>query len=152
MVQCMEAWILADPESLSRFYGKGFRAKSLPARPNLENEPKLDVYNKFAKATKDTSKGAYSEDNNAKIKHASALLALIDPKKVADRCPRVRYRETVRSRPRRSSRRRSQVDTPMDSTSNCSVLASSVKAGSKRRAAGVRRYRRCWKRPRRSRA
>jgi Domain of unknown function (DUF4276) len=88
MVQCMEAWILADPESLGSYYGKGFRANSLPARPNLEDEPKLDVYSKFAKATKDTSKGPYSEANNAKIKHASALLALIDPKKVAARCHR----------------------------------------------------------------
>ncbi len=88
MVQCMEAWIVADPESLAKYYGKGFRANGLPTRLNLEDEPKLDVYRKFARATKDAAKGPYSEANNAKIKHAAALLALIDPRKVAARCPR----------------------------------------------------------------
>jgi Domain of unknown function (DUF4276) len=88
MVQCMEAWILADPESLAKYYGKGFRVRRLPTRPNLEDEPKLDIYAKFARATKDTRKGPYSEANNAKIKHASTLLALIDPNKIAARCPR----------------------------------------------------------------
>jgi Domain of unknown function (DUF4276) len=88
MVQCVEAWIVADPGSLANYYGKGFRAGRLPSRLNLEDEPKPDVYSKFAKATKDARKGPYSEANNAKIKHASALLTLIDPKKVAARCPR----------------------------------------------------------------
>lgn len=88
MVQCTEAWVVADPEALADYYGKGFRAKSLPARENLEEEPKHDVYDKLAKATRDTKKGEYSEANRSKIKHAGKLLALIDAKKVADRCPR----------------------------------------------------------------
>jgi hypothetical protein len=88
MVQCMEAWLLADPEKLASYYGQGFRANGLPIRQNLEDEPKLEVYQKFAKATKDTSKGTYSEANNAKIRHASALLAMVRPTKVAHRCPR----------------------------------------------------------------
>lgn len=83
MVQCMEAWIVADPETLTGYYGKGFRAKSLPVRKNLEEEPKLQIYDKLAKATKGTSKGEYS-----KIKHASKLLTLIETRKVASRCSR----------------------------------------------------------------
>lgn len=43
MVQCMEAWIVADPEALARFYDKGFHANRLPARRNLEDEPKTAI-------------------------------------------------------------------------------------------------------------
>lgn len=83
MVRCMETWIVADPDALRRYYGNGFRENQLPVRVNLEYEPKLQIYDKLKKATKDTSKGEY-----AKIKHASKLLAQIDPKKIAARCQR----------------------------------------------------------------
>ena len=79
----MEAWIVADPEALAEFYGKKFHASKLPVRQNLEEEPKESINDNLAKATKDTSKGAY-----AKIRHASKLLGLIDTNKVAVRCPR----------------------------------------------------------------
>lgn len=83
MVRCMEAWIVADPDALTAYYGQGFAPNILPARPNLEDEPKPDVYDKLARATRDTKKGEYG-----KIKHASQLLQRIDPAKVAQRCPR----------------------------------------------------------------
>ena len=83
MVQCMETWIVADAEALADYYGKGFHAKSLPKRQNLEEEPKPDVLDKLKKATNKTQKGEY-----AKIKHASKLLACIDPAKVRQRCSR----------------------------------------------------------------
>jgi hypothetical protein len=83
MVQCMEAWLLADPEALAGYYKRGFRGRSLPIQPDLEVAPKLRVYDELAKATRGTSKGEY-----AKIRHASALLALIDPEQVAARYPR----------------------------------------------------------------
>ena len=83
MVQCMEAWIVADPDALAGFYGKDFHVKDLPVRRNLEDEPKPAVYDKLARATRDCQKGQYG-----KIQHASKLLALISPAKVADRCPR----------------------------------------------------------------
>jgi len=77
----MEAWIAADPEVLSS-YGKGFRAKSLPARENLEEELKPNLQGRLKKATRNTQKGEY-----AKIKHASKLLEMIDSAKVRTRCP-----------------------------------------------------------------
>jgi hypothetical protein len=85
MVQCMEAWIVSDPEALAAFYGQYFKANALPARQNLEEEPKQDLYDKLDNATSDKrlTKGRYG-----KIRHASQLLKRIDPAKVAVRCPR----------------------------------------------------------------
>ena len=83
MVRCMEAWIVADPDALAVYYGQGFSLTVLPARPNLEEEPKPDVKDKLARATRGTQKGEYG-----KIKHASQLLQRIDPARVVQRCPR----------------------------------------------------------------
>ena len=88
MVQCMEAWILADPEKMKEFYKKDFRENALPRLPNLENEAKTSIYSKIGTATKDTQKGEYSEENNAKITHASKLLEMIRPTEISKRCPR----------------------------------------------------------------
>jgi len=83
MVQCMETWIVADPDALEGFYKQNFKRNDLPKRINLEEESKADIYTKLESATKNTQKGQYG-----KIKHASKLLLLIDPEKVAARCPR----------------------------------------------------------------
>ncbi len=88
IVQCMETWIIADPERMATVYGRNFQPDQLPVRLNLEEEPKLNVYMKLAKATKDTTKGEYSEENHSKIKHASKLLENIRADRVAARCPR----------------------------------------------------------------
>ena len=88
MVCCMETWIVADPERMAVFYGKYFHADKLPKRLNLEDEPKTSLYDKLARATQDTTKGAYSAKNNSKIRHASKLLEQIRPDEVARRCPR----------------------------------------------------------------
>lgn len=81
MVQCMEAWIVADPEALEQFYGQGFLRNALPARANLEDEPKPNLLGRLDHATRSTQKGTYQ-----KIRHASPLLQAIDPSKVAARC------------------------------------------------------------------
>jgi len=83
MVQCMEAWIVADPDALHEFYERGFKHESLPKRPNLEEEPKADIYAKLEKATEGTQKGKYG-----KIKHASKLLETINPEEISKHCPR----------------------------------------------------------------
>jgi hypothetical protein len=83
MVQCMEAWIVADAKALEEFYGQGFLRSALPQRINLEEEPKADLSDKLARATHTTQKGEYH-----KIKHAGRLLQKIDPEEVAKRCPR----------------------------------------------------------------
>ena len=88
MVVCMETWIVADPDAMASYYGPDFRRNSLPQRPNLEEEPKSTLYARLADATRNTTKGAYSDSNNAKIKHASKLLARLNPVRVASRCPR----------------------------------------------------------------
>ena len=83
MVQCMEAWIVADPDALAKFYGQEFKRAKLPLRVNLEEEPKADLYTRLEDATERTQKGKYG-----KIRHASELLGLIDPAKVTARCLR----------------------------------------------------------------
>lgn len=82
MAQCMEAWLVADPDTLAGYYQKGFEGKRLPKRANLEEEPKASIYSALELATRKTQKGAYG-----KITHASALLALVDPAKARNRCP-----------------------------------------------------------------
>jgi hypothetical protein len=37
MVQCMEAWFLADEGALAGFFGDGFNRGALPRRPDVEN-------------------------------------------------------------------------------------------------------------------
>ena len=80
MVQVMEAWFVADPEALAAYYGQGFAAGSLPARRNVEEIAKADIERSLKTATQKTRKGEYH-----KIRHASDLLARIDPAKVRER-------------------------------------------------------------------
>jgi hypothetical protein len=80
MTQCMEAWIVADVETLAAFYGQHFRSV-LPRRNVLDDEPKASVYAALDAATRDTQKGSYG-----KIKHASELLNRLRPATVAARC------------------------------------------------------------------
>lgn len=83
MVQTMETWICADAEALKTYYGQGFHPNRLPARRNLEEEPKQTLTEGLKGATKNSQKGEYH-----KIRHASDLLSKIRPEVVASRCPR----------------------------------------------------------------
>ena len=94
MVQCMEAWFLADRDTLSQFFGHGFRANALPNRPDVENIPKPDLYNALRGATRDSRKGEYG-----KGRHSFDLLAQLDPQRVVDASPYAkRLVDTLRSK------------------------------------------------------
>ena len=84
MVQCMEAWLVADRQALRDFYGQGFNESALPpASARLEEVAKLDLYRKLELATRSTkTKGAYG-----KGQHSFKLLATLDPSLVRKASP-----------------------------------------------------------------
>jgi len=82
MVQCMEAWFLADPVALAGYYGAGFKLSALPGNPKIEQIPKRDVMTGLEKATRATQKGPCH-----KTKHGFDLLGLIDPGMVIKSSP-----------------------------------------------------------------
>jgi len=79
MVQVMEAWFLADRQTLQTFFGQGFQAGALPAvTGNIETLDKALVYQSLARATSNCkTKAPYG-----KGEHSFKLLALIDPNRV----------------------------------------------------------------------
>ena len=82
MVQCMEAWFLADRDTLAQFFGHGFNANPLPNRSDVENIPKPDLYDALKRATQRSGKGRYG-----KGRHSFDLLAQLDPQKVIATSP-----------------------------------------------------------------
>jgi len=87
MVQTMEAWIIADIETLKKFYGKGFKENAIPKTSDVEKIEKSTLASSLKEATRNTSKGEYQ-----KIKHAAKLLEMLDVKKVrqaSDYCNRL---------------------------------------------------------------
>lgn len=82
MVQCMEAWLVADRAALKRYYGDKFNERALPAASNLEEVPKKDLHDKLEAATRQTkTKGKYTKS------HAFELIAMVDPAKVRKASP-----------------------------------------------------------------
>lgn len=87
MVQTMEAWMIADIDTLKKFYGKGFKENAIPKTLNVEKIDKSSLASSLKDATRNTSKGEYQ-----KIKHASKLLEMLDVEKVrqaSDYCNRL---------------------------------------------------------------
>lgn len=83
MVQCMEAWFLADPEAVQRFFGQGFRHNALPNRTGVEKIPKRDLLTALEGATRGcATKGQYH-----KGRHSFDLLATLDHERVAAASP-----------------------------------------------------------------
>ncbi len=77
MVQMMEAWFVADIETLKEFYKQGFNPNPFPKNPNVEEISKELLEEALKTATQNTTKGEYR-----KIEHGSKILARIDPAKV----------------------------------------------------------------------
>lgn len=86
MVQCMEAWFLADKDTLAEFFGNGFNRGALPARAEVEDVAKLDLMNRLKAATRHCGKkGEYG-----KGRHSFEILARINPARVAGASPHAR--------------------------------------------------------------
>lgn len=82
MVQCMEAWFIADKETLKIYYGSAFKENKLPQHTKIADAPKTSILDGLKKATKDCkSKGSYS-----KGAHSFKILGLIDPSKARSKC------------------------------------------------------------------
>lgn len=84
MVQCMEAWFVADRDCLKAYYGQGFNPRKLPRRREVERIPKADLYAALDKATRNCTKGSY---RRRKGRHSFSILATVDPSKVAAASP-----------------------------------------------------------------
>ena len=83
MVQCMEAWFMADKVALAEFFGTGFNEGGLPARPDVEGIPKDDINRGLSMATCQCKpKGEYH-----KGRHSFAILGQLNPKKVFEASP-----------------------------------------------------------------
>ena len=76
MVQCVETWLVADPDALASSYGQGFKRERLPKRTDLEEEPKADVQRKLEAAVSGIG-GGYRHGDSAR------LIARTDPDKVS---------------------------------------------------------------------
>ncbi len=82
MVQCMEAWFLADKAVLAEYYGNGFRQSALPQNPRIEEVSKRDVLHGLERATVETSKQAYH-----KTRHGFDILERLSPEAVRNGSP-----------------------------------------------------------------
>lgn len=80
MAQVVEAWLVADAETLASYYGQGFQKSALPRHHDIEAVEKQEVLKALDRATQPTQKGQYR-----KIAHCSELLARLDSERVQAR-------------------------------------------------------------------
>jgi hypothetical protein len=85
MVQCMEAWFMADKEAIANYYGAGFLRASLPQNPNIEVINKADIFEGLKRAARNTTKEGYDKGRDG-----FAILSRINAALVCEVSPRAR--------------------------------------------------------------
>lgn len=85
MVQCMEAWFLADKDGLAAYFGQGFNRDALPDRQEIEDVAKGDVLEGLKSATRQCKKGEYG-----KGRYSFDILEQTDPANVMAASPHAR--------------------------------------------------------------
>ena len=85
MVQCMEAWFLADKEALAGYFGDDFNMNSLPGRLEVEAISKSDIEAGLKAATRQCKKGQYDKGS-----HSFGILTELDPDKVTGASPQAK--------------------------------------------------------------
>lgn len=95
MVQCMEAWLLADRETLAAVFGNGFRSGALPGQQDVERVRKRDVLDGLENA----ACGCRTRRGYRKGRDSFDILAKLDPGLVAAASPHAeRFLNTLRAR------------------------------------------------------
>lgn len=80
MVQCMEAWLLADRQTLQSFFNPGFRSSALPNRSRPVSASRRNRQRTLFRSLKDATAGCKTRYD--KGEHSFKMLALIYPAKV----------------------------------------------------------------------
>ncbi len=94
MVQCMEAWFLADRDGLETYFGPGFSRNALPGSREVENVAKADVLRGLRDATRRSKRGEYHKGN-----HSYGILAQVASGNVLDASPHAkRLVDTLREK------------------------------------------------------
>ena len=85
MVQAMEAWFIADPQALARYFGNGFAAGRLPNPQNSEFIPPNGLTDSINQALR--AIGGRRRKKYDKVSDGAKLLKLIDEATVRRNCP-----------------------------------------------------------------
>ena len=83
MVQCIEAWFLADPKSLENYFGRNFSADDLPKEGNVEVISKKDLLDGIKSATQKTRNNKTYHKGNDSFK----ILQMLSPNLVCEASP-----------------------------------------------------------------
>ena len=83
MVQCMEAWFMADREAVVKYFNEGVKIGHLPANEDIEVISKEKITASLGKAAREVRKTRGTEKQGYdKVHDGFSLLAVINPEKV----------------------------------------------------------------------